>query len=506
MSETRSGLGRSVLRFWIVPVLLVIAAFASVAVHVPKNTALSPLDEYVYVDYIAKVPSEGVVAEGEPTGAFAREALVCLGNRGVPTVPATTCADAGKAPASVFPMAGKTSADIYTPLYFWVTRAFAQPLVWAGMGLIDAASYVGALWLAGAVVLLVFAMRRFRVREPVILGLGLALIASPAAYWSSTYISTDAPSLAVGAALALLVARYATGSRGLWLFPLVAAVGVAFKVQNIAAVGIAALAVLSIAVTRAVRERGPRRAVAVHGVADGAVALDGVADGAVAPGEVADGRGASGGVADHVVADRSDGFSVEPADTERRRGWGQVVLATVTDRAVYLAVGSALLALVVQVVWLIVRADIQAAPPPSQGTEKPLHFANLVTESLKFLQATPLDPTGRENGVAIGTAGILLSWLVIAGVLGCIAAGPARTGIRPIAWSSLVVALALGPLLVLGTLKVSGYYFELPSRYGLSMLPFFLVLSGVLFSRYRAPSVLLCAGGVVLFGASLLGS
>jgi hypothetical protein len=471
MSQARPGLGRSVLRWWIVPVLLVVASFASVAVHVPKNTALSPLDEYVYVDYIAKVPSEGVVAEGEATGSFAREALVCLGNRGVPTVPATTCADAGSAPASVFPMAGKTSADIYTPLYFWVTRAFAEPLVWAGMGLIDAATYVGALWLGGAMVLLVFAMRRFRVREPVILGLGLALIAGPAAYWSSTYISTDAPSLAVGAALALLVARYATGARGLWLFPVVAALGVAFKVQNFAAVGIGVLAVLSIAVTRAVRERGPVRSAAVADVSTPDLAV---------PEDAAPGG--------------------------RRRGWGAVVLATLTDRAVYVAVGSAVLALVVQVVWLVVRADIQAAAPPSQGTERPLHFANLVDESLKFLQSTPLDPTGVENGVAIGTAGHLLAWLVIAGVLGCIAAGPARTGIRAIAWSSLFVSLALGPLLVLGTLKVSGYYFELPSRYGLSMLPFFLVLTGVLFSRYRAPSVLLCAGGVVLFGASLLGS
>jgi len=445
MSRSLSRAGRSRLLSWVVPVVLVLAAFVSVVVHVPQNTELSPLDEYVYVDYIAKVPSEGVVAEGEPTGAFAREALVCLGNRGVATVVPTSCADAGTAPASDFPMAGKTSADIYTPLYFWVTRALAQPLVWAGVGLIDAASLVGALWLAGALVLLVFAMRRWRVREPVILGLGLFLIASPAAYWSSTYISTDAPSLAVGAALALVVARFATGGRGLWLLPVVSAVGVAFKVQNIAAVGIAVLAVVVTTVVRTAQQDD------------------------------------SGGA------------------------WG-VARRAVLSRPVVTAVGSAVLALVVQGVWLVVRSDLRVALPPDQGTARPLHIGDMVGESLKFLAGTPTDPTGVENGWQIATAGLVLGWLSVAGVLGAIGAVADGRGVRPLAWSALVVALLLGPMLVLGTVLVSGYYFALPTRYGLSMLPVFLVLAGVVLSRYRAPGVLLAIAGAASFAASLTGS
>ena len=452
---------------WLVPVVLVIAAFASVAVHVPRDRALSPLDEYVYVDYLAKVPSEGVVAEGESTGPFAREALVCRGNRGVTTVIPTTCARAGSAPSSIFPMAGKTSADIYTPLYFWVTRALAEPLVWAGVGLIDAGSYVGAIWLSAGLLLLVFAMRRFRVREAVILGLGLLLVASPAAYWSSTYISTDAPSLAVGAALMLLVARFAMGDRGLWLVPIVSAVGVAFKVQNLGAVAIAALSLILISIYRSVwPSRDTGRGIEAETRADRRLQAAGVG---------------SGG---HL----------------RRLG------KAVVSRTVLVAVVSVSAGVAVQAVWLVIRAHLQVGAPPSQGTAQPLHTSNLVQESLKFLQATPLDPTGVDNGIAIATAGVVLSWLVLSGVLGSVAVGRLETAIRPIAWSALTVALAFGPLLVLGTTLVSGYYFVLPTRYGISMLPAFMILSGDLFSRRHTLGVLVAVVGFAFWALSLTGS
>lgn len=419
-------------------------AFVSVGVHVPQNQAISPIDEYVYADYVIQIPERPVVARGDLTGAEAREDLICLGNRGVATPPGPTCDEAATAPSSEFVMEGKTSADIYTPFYFVTTWALAQPLVAAGMGILDAASYVGALWLGLALVLFWRVLRALRVPDVVTVGLGALLVASPSAYWSSTYISTDAPSLAVGAALLLLVLRISRGRRGMVLFVVVSVVGVLFKVQNIAAVALGALALLLWAV---------------------GAALAGGADGRA----------------------------------------GRAV-RSLASRPVVTAVVALVASVVAQGGWLAVRSAIAVGESADQGTATPLTLKGLATESVKFLSGSGLDPTGGVNGTIISVAGVLVSWASVAGVIGLVATSSRGSVEKSLSWAALVTSVVIGPVLVLGVSAVTHYYFELPTRYGMSMLPAFLACAAVLFSRSRAFGVGVGVAGTLLWVASLTSS
>ena len=131
--------------------LIVVASIAVVVVHVPKHDTVSPIDEYVYIDYYAKVLDQGIVHRGEETGEYAREYLACHGVRAIGDYPEALCPTEGKGRDAAYPNAGATSAGLYTPLYFAITRVLAQPLVWFGVELTDAGRAVGGLWLAAGV-------------------------------------------------------------------------------------------------------------------------------------------------------------------------------------------------------------------------------------------------------------------------------------------------------------------------------------------------------------------
>ncbi|WP_350347319.1 glycosyltransferase family 39 protein [Agromyces sp. G08B096] len=242
--------------------LLVVASLLVGIVHVPQHQSLSPIDEYVYVDYYDKVLQQGVVREGEEVGDYARRELGCRGLRILLPVPDDRCTTASTIldDDSRFPMGGITSADIYTPLYFAITRALAEPLILTG--LIDsptqAGRFMGALWLAGAALLLYLALRRLRVSPWIGGGATLLVVGSLPAYWYTTYLSTDAPTMLAGALLLYLAIRFVQGASAGWWLVGAAPVVVWLKFQNFAAVGAIALALLFLALSRAVGAGGWR--------------------------------------------------------------------------------------------------------------------------------------------------------------------------------------------------------------------------------------------------------
>ena len=69
-----------------------------------------------------------------------------------------------------------------------------------------------------------------------------------------------------------------------------------------------------------------------------------------------------------------------------------------------------------------------------------------------------------------------------------------------------MTSVVIGPVLVLGVSVVTHYYFALPTRYGMSMLPAFLACAAVLFSRSRSFGVGLAVAGTLLWIASLTSS
>jgi len=411
------------------PLLLVLLACSFVGVHATQNEELSPFDEWVYVDYLYKVPTEGVVRQGEETGEEAREAISCLGVAiTLPAQPAL-CAqvEAGTETGDQFPQQGLQSADIYTPAYFVATYALAQPFLWAGVdSLLDAGTYVGAVWLALGAVLLYASLRRVRVPRLTSFALSAVTTVAPPLFWATTYVSTDAPSLAVGAGLLYLGLRLATGGR--WpvaaLFVLLSVVGVLLKLQNIVAVGLVALFLLARAVTLAAGER------------------------------------------------------------EQDRTARGVVLRVVRDRGTVAAVSAVVLSVVGQGAWIVVRGLLSVGPSPDQGTAAPFGVRELVDEAFRFLPATAQDNTG-TLGTALSLAGTLLSLLVIAGVLGLLFSAPRASLEQALAGASLVAVLVAGPLLAVGVVAVTGYYFPLPARYGLVLIPALVTCSGILASRWR---------------------
>ena len=173
-----------------------------------------------------------------------------------------------------FPYDGRQGADIYTPVYFAITWALALPLRTVGVGELDASRLTGGLWLALGVILLYFCLLQFGASRKLSFGVTLLVLVTPAVEWANSYLSTDAPTLAVGAGLAYAGIRiWKQQLSSLWLVPLVV-LAVTLKVQNLAAFAIVALALLGMRLWRPNQPSGfdRVRAIATDRVVLGVVA------------------------------------------------------------------------------------------------------------------------------------------------------------------------------------------------------------------------------------------
>lgn len=237
-------------------VVLSLASVALVAVQAPQHSALSLYDEYVYYDYLVKVPTQGLVVTGERTGPEARSAILCRGVVNI-TDPKSNCESYDITDDKYFPYGGRTGADIYTPLYFAVTWVAAQPFTWFGIGLLDAGRLVGMLWLAGGVLVLYALLRRLGVGRLLATGLGLGVVATPSAYWATTYLSTDAPAILVSAGAFLLGVAVMRRERSPWWLLPFTVIAVALKVQFIFPVLAVGLAIIVMRILAWRRDRDP---------------------------------------------------------------------------------------------------------------------------------------------------------------------------------------------------------------------------------------------------------
>jgi len=431
-----------VLRWVTWPVLvLVLSSGVFVAVHVPQHRELSAYDEYVYLDYLDKVPTDGFVRQWDETGDLARDEISCRGVRGYGTF-GEACNTGTHTQDSLYPYGGRNSADIYTPVYFAVTWVMAQPLTWMGISLLDAGRLVGAVWLAVGLVLLHRALKRVGVPDTLSTGLALLVLATPMIYWANTYLSTDAALITVGGALVLVGVRVLQKKTAVWWLIPLAMVAVAIKVQAIAAVAIVALFLV---VHRALELRAEQRA--------------------------------------------------QPSGLVGR---------VVRDRYSWLLVTAVAAAGLVQVAWLSLRAAAaiteNAARYAAIEASSPLTLAALVDEAFRFLKSP--GSTGLSSGLVGDIVAPIVAALSIAGLVAL--ALMARTGRdeRLYAWVVLVISLGMGPALALSARLVAGYYFALPARYGLILLPFFVVAAALLLrDARRTGHVMLVVGGVAAIAA-----
>lgn len=336
---TAGGMPAGVRNFarWLPPVLIVLASLLVGVAHVPQHNGVSPIDEYVYIDYYAKVLDQGVVRQGEEVGSYARQELGCRGLRILAPAADDRCSPALADDDARFPMGGVTSADIYTPLYFGVTRVIAQPLLWLGVtdSLTQAGRSAGVVWLAAAGLCLFFTLRRLRIGPWVSTGITMLLVGSLPAYWFNTYISTDAPTMFAGALMALLAVRYVQGAGSGWWLVLAAPLVTLLKFQNVAVIG--------------------------------AIAM----------------------------------FLVFAAFAASAGGFGARLRATFGDWRTRFAALAVLAAVLVQGVWTVIRAMISIGPSPDQGTADDFNLNILIKHMFKFLPGSGSGIDNSSTGAVI---------------------------------------------------------------------------------------------------------
>ncbi|MFJ3489255.1 hypothetical protein [Leifsonia aquatica] len=443
-AERRGLAARLFSRSAIGPVLLIIASLLVGIVQVPGHRGVSPVDEYVYIDYFSKVASQVVVHRGEETGTFARQELGCRGLRLLQPSPDARCELQNAEKDSLFPFHGATSAYIYTPLYFGITRVLAEPLVWAGVGLVDAGRFVGALWLAAAALFLYLALRRLKIHPVAATGVGLLMIGSLPAYWSNTYISTDATALFAGGLMLYLATRVDAGRSRLW-FILGAAFVTLLKVQNLAAVAAAILFLVIRAAVLAYRTRASRA------------------------------------------------------------GW---VGRTFADRRVITSIIALAAAFAGQVVWLAISSAIAIGPSPDMGvTVRPLGLTQIILQSGLFLDGATKgvgDITTFLRGPGL-VSNYAVSFVAVAGVVGLLMASRWGTRRNAVAVATFAAALVSAPILSVVTYVTLGTYVDPPpARYGIALIPFFLACAALLLAKRPWPRWIMAGVGTIVFVVSLL--
>lgn len=425
------------------PALMILASIVFVSANAPTHEQMSLFDEYVYIDYLEKFPEQGVIRQGEMTGELAREYYSCQGVEVFGKIAPENCATGDYSVDAQYPMEGTNSADIYTPLYFGVTWLIAQPIMWAtGSDLVEAGRLAGAAWLAAAAVLLYFALGRLQLSVTVRVAAPLLMIASVGSWLANTYISTDASALPVGAALFLLALRYVQTGRGPWLLIAVSVLGVALKFQNLMAVASTCLFLLLAWASQ--RWRKPSLS------------------------------------------------EVASADQARPH--------LLRSSTVLVSVSMLLLSLLAQVAWMTVRASVSLGVREDPSAGSPLGLEELVRQSFKFfgkiMNGINVDPNA-VVGWALSNAA---SWVLIAGVLAAVAI-EARWSIRyNLAISWLFTIFTAGPALALATFASAGYFFDLPVRYGFSLVPVALAFAAALFDR----KIEIRVAFVVLAGATFI--
>lgn len=228
---------------WVTISLMGIVFLYLGSVTLLHTQATSPIDEWLFLDYLVKIPRNGMVFSGEEVSVDVLKLLSCHGTSPFGPI-GTPC---GEIPVlSDYPNQGITSASIYTPIYFYVTFGLGW-IISTVFGLADATGWrlTGLVWAAVGVAFFVVLMRQWGVRNLTILALGLAFLASPFAWWSFTYVSTDAPAFLFGALLFILATRVIRRQASSW--GLIVTSVVVVLVKPIFIIGVGAVAIYLLA-------------------------------------------------------------------------------------------------------------------------------------------------------------------------------------------------------------------------------------------------------------------
>lgn len=205
------------------------------------HPALSVVDEFQYIDAVDKATRWDLVFSGDKTDQYARMLAACRGAGLVPGVTTYMGECGGLVPDSSTFIHGYTSADIHSPVYFFVTAWLSQPIQHLlNVELITAARLTSLLWLWVGMIVLAWFLRRLGAGRYVQFALPIALVAMPVFRLTNSYVTPDALNLVAGSLILGSALMYVRGEWGPWRFILSSSVFAVVKFQNLFAV-IAAL-------------------------------------------------------------------------------------------------------------------------------------------------------------------------------------------------------------------------------------------------------------------------
>ncbi len=404
-------------RHWVAIALIISALIVPTSQTLLHSLKTSPVDEWVYIDYTDRVFTDGRAKAGGVASEYTTKIMACHGVMQWEEGK-RTFGDCSAPEVSALPFKGHPTAASYTPLYFWVTATLGAVIQFAtGVEPLVAWRLTGAFWLAAAMLFIYLLFKRWRVPDLTILVTGMMIISAPYTWHAHTFVTTDAPNLLVGAAVLYLATRIRRGQISVGWLLLVIPVAVALKGTNLVAVGLALVYLM----------------------------LSWVGD---------------------VVLARS-GPSARPQ-------WRQLGIGV--------AVASATLAITVlgQMAWLRF-VEMTAVGPyrADQGIDIAMSKSELTLAALRFLPSAMAynyflgDPPYSQLKTPI-------KWLCVAGVLGLFFLVKRWGRVAELAYAIALSSILMAPALAIALQITTGTYFTMPSRYGASLIPAFMLATALI--------------------------
>jgi len=382
---------------------------------------MSPIDEWVYLDYLQKVPTQGMVFRGEEMTQEALGYMACDGQVFFGRYESLDCD--GSYDRTQFPQEGTTSAQIYTPIFFAPTSFVGYAIHFAtGIDLIMAWRLASSLWLVAGLLVFLMLLRLFRVPDVVQFMAGILIIGAPISYMVYSYVSTDAPALLFGSLLLYVTIRFIRGQMPGWPIALVGVLASAAKGAFVLGVVLMGIILL---VEWAIR-------------------------------------------ANMNSSNAREFFS----NLFSRRSLVLPLWAMVTVTVVALG----------QIAWVKLINVLAVAPGVSQGVEIQLTIVELLRQSTAFVlgaMQTRFEFTGPLglDGVPVPSfAAVPFTWILAAGILSAFWTLTKKSENRSLIIGAGIGVLALGPLLALMIQYSTGFYFAFPSRYAAILIPVLMVI------------------------------
>ena len=241
----RSALRTTVGRVLLLLLITTAATAGLVGYQVTHSRSLSPVDEFTYVDYLAKVDTgHFIIGRGEQLGLYASNAIACRGI--LPIVPPRpSVCNAGK--GYLYP--ARNTADIDPPTYYVLTDIGARAFLAVGVthDLVNAGRLVGMLW-GGAGLAAVFwlclLLGASRTSSALVCAIGLS---TSGFFRPWSHITPHASDVLIGALVSVAVLLWVRRRVPGWLLVLVGAAPAMFKASDVTVIAAAVVFLLALA-------------------------------------------------------------------------------------------------------------------------------------------------------------------------------------------------------------------------------------------------------------------